>query len=241
MLLSPSNVAFSIMNSPDRLKGMFCLTYLWASCASGFGASTNDLKVSATVLTMGDIPTANQIVSAQLGSTNNFKSDFARTLSPNDVISLTVYQEDDLAVKTIIDKNGMVMLPLLGQVRIGGLTTGQATSQIRQLYDKDYLVNPQVNLIVEHFAERRFAVLGQVQRPGNFDFPQNESVNLLEAIAMSGGYTRLGAPSKVDVRRVENGSPKIYHFDAGQMSKDPTKKPFEILPDDIITIGERTF
>jgi protein involved in polysaccharide export with SLBB domain len=63
----------------------------------------------------------------------------------------------------------------------------------------------------------------------------------MEAIAMSGGYTRLGAPSKVSVRRIENGSPKIYNIDAGEMSKDPTKKPFEILPDDIITVGERAF
>ena len=179
---------------------------------------------------MGDDLGTNQLVLAQLRDTNNFKSDSARTLSPNDGISVTVYQEDDLTTKTIIDKNGMVMLPLLGQVKISGLTVGQATERIQQLYDKDYLVNPQVNLIVEHFAERRFAVLGQVQKPGSFDFPQNESVNLLEAIAIAGGYTRLGAPSKVDVRRVENGSPKIYHFDAGAMAKDPKKKPFEILP-----------
>jgi polysaccharide export outer membrane protein len=157
------------------------------------------------------------------------------------VISVTVYQEDDLATKTIIDKNGMVMLPLLGQVKISGMTIGKATERIQQLYNKDYLVNPRVNLIVEHFAERRFAVLGQVQHPGNFDFPQNESVNLLEAIAIAGGYTRLGAPSKVDLRRVENGTPKIFHLDADQMSKDLNKAPVEILPGDIITVGERTF
>jgi polysaccharide export outer membrane protein len=154
---------------------------------------------------------------------------------------MTVYQEDDLNTKTIIDKNGMVMLPLLGQVKISGLTVLEATTQIQQLYDKDYLVNPRVNLIVEHFAERRFSVLGQVQKPGSFEFPQNESVNLIEAIAIGGGYTRLGNPSKVDVKRIENGSPKVYHLDAGKMAKDPKKKPFEILPDDIINVGERTF
>jgi hypothetical protein len=58
---------------------------------------------------------------------------------------------------------------------------------------------------------------------------------------MSGGYTRLGAPAKVSVRRIENGSPKIYHLNAGVMSEDPNRKPFEILPDDVITVGERTF
>jgi polysaccharide export outer membrane protein len=154
---------------------------------------------------------------------------------------MTVYQEDDLSTKTIIDKNGMVMLPLLGQVKISGMTVGEATTRIRELYDKDFLVNPQINLIVEHFAESHFSVFGQVQHPNNFIFPQNESMNLLEAIAMAGGYTRLGQPSKVDVRRIENGAPKVYHFDAGKMAKDPSKKPFEILPDDIITVGERTF
>jgi polysaccharide biosynthesis/export protein len=220
---------------------MFFLLYLEGSCAIGLCAGTDGQGVSAPASTLEADSVSNQLVLDRLGETNNFKLDSARKLSPNDMISVTVYQEDDLTTKTIIDKTGMVMLPLLGQVKIGGMTTGQATARIQQLYDKDYLVNPQVNLIVEHFAERRFSVLGQVQHPGNFDFPQNESVNLLEAIAMSGGYTRLGAPSKVSVRRVENESPRIYNLDAAEMSKDPMREPFEILPDDIITVGERTF
>jgi polysaccharide export outer membrane protein len=224
------------MISRSRFIGLFFSICLGAGCAG-----TNEQRGSAPASIRGAGPPANQLVPARLGDTNNPQLDSARTLSLNDGIIMTVYQEDDLTTKTIIDKNGMVMLPLLGQVKISGLTVGQATAQIQQLYDKDYLVNPQVNLIVERFAERRFAVLGQVQKPGSYDFPTNESVNLLEAIAMAGGYTRMGAPSKVDVRRVENGSPKIYHFDAGEMARDPKKKPFEILPDDIISVGERNF
>jgi polysaccharide export outer membrane protein len=206
------------MISRNSFIGLMFSICLAASCATGLCAGADNQKGSGPVL-----------------------MDSARVLSPNDLISVTVYQEDDLTTKTIIDKNGMVMLPLLGQVKISGMTVGEAQARIQQLYNKDYLVNPQVNLIVEEFAKRRFAVLGNVQKAGSFDFPQNESVNLLEAIAMAGGYTRLGAPSKVDVKRMENGSPKIYHLDAGEMSKDPNKKAFEILPDDVITVGERTF
>ena len=154
---------------------------------------------------------------------------------------MTVFSEEDLNAKTTIDVNGMVMLPLLGEVKIGGMTLGQATAKIQQLYNQDYLVNPQVNLVVEKFAARHFSVLGQVQRQGSFDFPQNEPVNLLQAIAMAGGYTRLGAPSKVSVRRVENGAPKIYRLNADEMSQDQKKKSFDVLPNDIITVGERTF
>ena len=162
-------------------------------------------------------------------------------LSPNDVIVMTVYQEDELKTETTVDVNGTVMLPLVGEVKVGGMTLPQATAKIQQLYDKDYLVNPQVNLIVGKFSERHFAVLGQVQRPGSFDFPQNEPVSLLQAIAMAGGYTRLGAPSKVSVRRIENGVPKIYHLDADQLAQDLKKKTFQVLPNDVITVGERTF
>jgi polysaccharide export outer membrane protein len=121
------------------------------------------------------------------------------------------------------------------------LTVKDATTKIQQLYDKDYLVNPQVNVIVEQFAARHFSVLGQVQKPGSFDFPQNEGMNLLEAIAMAGGYTRLGAPSKVRVRRQENGTEKTISLNAEEMSKDSKKKNFEVLPDDFIYVDERTF
>ena len=170
------------------------------------------------------------------------RTDAARILGANDVISITVYHEDDLAVKSaIVDKNGMVMVPLLGQVKLSGMTVQDATTEIQQRYKKGYLVNPQVNLVVEKVAENHFAVLGQVQRPGNFEFPQDGKLDLLKAIAMAEGYTRLGAPAKVTVRRIENGVPQSYPLDAEKMAKDPSKAPFPILPGDTIIVGERNF
>jgi protein involved in polysaccharide export with SLBB domain len=200
--------------------------------AGCFGARGQD--AAATAIVSG----TNQFAAAA-GNTNADNSIWV--LSPNDEIGMTVFQEDDLATKTTVDVNGMLMLPLLGEVKVGGMTLAQATARIQQLYDKDYLVNPKVNLIVEKFAERHFAVLGQVQRPGSYNFPQNEPVNLLEAIAMAGSYTRLGKPSNVSVRRIENETPKIYHLDADQLAQDPKKNNFQVLPNDVITVGERTF
>jgi protein involved in polysaccharide export with SLBB domain len=167
--------------------------------------------------------------------------DSAWVLQPNDLISMTVYQEDDLSTKTTVDVDGMVMLPLLGNVKIGGMTLSQARSHIQGLYDKDYIVNPQVSLVVEQFALRQFSVMGEVQHPGSFDFPQNQPLNLLQAIAISGGYTRLSSPSKVSVRRIENGAPKVYRLDANEIANNSSENPFEILPNDIVTVGERTF
>ncbi len=202
--------------------GIGCGGRGFAAPAGGFG--TNPPAASATV------------------SADNTNADNSIwVLSPNDEIIMTVFQEDDLLTKTTVDVDGTVMLPLLGEVKIGGMTLPQATAKIQQLYDKDYLVKPKVNLIVDKFADRHFAVMGQVQRPGSYNFPQNEPVNLLEAIAMAGGYTRLGKPSNVSVRRIENGTPQIYRVDADQLAQDPKKKSFQILPNDVITVGERTF
>lgn len=173
--------------------------------------------------------------------TNAAETAVGRVFSPNDVVSVKVYQEDDLNAKVTVDKNGMIMLPLLGPVKIGGMTIEQATTQIQALYGKDYLVDPHVNLTLEQFAQRRFTVLGEVHAPGSYDFPQGESVNLLEAIATAGGFTRLGESSKVIVQRTENSTSKIFRLNADEMTRNQKTRPFEIKPNDIITVTEKAF
>ena len=172
-------------------------------------------------------------------STNNIMG--SRHLQPNDVLEVMVYQEPDLATKVTLDDRGMVALPLIGPVKLAGLTLEQATAKIRDMYDKDYLVNPKVTIQVDQLAVLRFTVLGQVQKPGSFEFPPNETLNLLEGLAMAGGYTRLAAPSKVTLQRNVNGELKVFHLDADAMARDKTNKPFQLLPDDTVTVEERVF
>lgn len=160
-------------------------------------------------------------------------------LRPTDVVQVSVYQEEDLGAKVRLEKDGTVLLPLVGKVRIGGQTLETAARTIRDLLAKEYLVNPQVTLTVLEYAKRRFTVLGEVQRPGTYEFASDEPLNLLQAIAMAGGYTRLGAPTKVTVRRAVNGENQTYKLNAEAMSKDKKARPFEIMGEDTITIGER--
>ena len=172
-------------------------------------------------------------------SANNIMG--SRHLQPNDVLEVMVYQEPDLTTKVTLDERGMVTLPLIGPVKIAGLSLEQATAKIRELYDKDYLVNPKVTIQVDQMAVLRFTVLGQVQKPGSFEFPPNETLNLLEGLAMAGGYTRLAAPNKVTLQRNVNGELKVFHLDAEAMARDKTNKPFQLLPDDTVTVEERVF
>lgn len=165
----------------------------------------------------------------------------AYVFSPNDVVELKVFQEPELDSKVRVNKDGNVTLPLIGTMRLAGRTVDEATAMIRETLDRRYLVNPQVNLTVVDYAKRRFTVMGEVQKPGSFEIPNEENVNLLQALALAGGYTRIGEPTRVTVVRVENGQRVVLKLNAKAMARDQKSAPFEIKPDDTITVGESVF
>jgi polysaccharide export outer membrane protein len=154
---------------------------------------------------------------------------------------LKVYQEEDLTTQFRISKDGTANLPLIGIVRLGDKSIEEATATIRSLLDKDFLVNPQVTLTVVEYAKRRFTVLGQVQKSGSFEIPNEETVTLLQAIAMAGGYTRLAHTGKITVSRILAGKRQTFVIDGKAAAREADTQPFAILPDDTITVAERVF
>src|SRR5438477_1915384 len=124
-------------------------------------------------------------------------------LAANDQVAVEVFGEEDLRANGRLNGEGNLSLPLLGSVHLGGLSLGQATARLTELYDRDYLVNPKLNVSLVSYAKRRFTILGQVNQPGSFDMPDGspEGVDLLEAIAIAGGYTRIAAPERISVKR----------------------------------------
>ncbi len=166
-------------------------------------------------------------------------------LSSNDAIGVEVFGEDDLKTAARLNGEGNVSLPLIGSVHLGGLTVTQATQRITEMYGKDYLVNPRVNVVLLGYAKRRFTVLGQVNRPGSYEMPETSpgGIDLLEAVAMAGGYTRIAAPERVTVRRHgDNGRDEVLRVNAKRLERGDAKAgAFKVLPGDTITVGESLF
>jgi polysaccharide export outer membrane protein len=160
-------------------------------------------------------------------------------LRAGDVVQVKVYQEEDLTSTSRIGKEGTLVMPLLGSVKVGSNTLAEATVILHDLLEKDYLVNPQVSLNVTEFAKRRFTVLGQVQKPGTYDMPTDESVSLLQAIATAGGYTRIGNPRRITVQRTVDNTNTLLKLDAEAMANNKKQQPFVVLPDDVIIVGEK--
>jgi polysaccharide export outer membrane protein len=161
-------------------------------------------------------------------------------LSTDDQIAVEVFGEDDLRTGARLNTDGAVSLPLLGSVHLAGLTLNQATNRLTELYGRDYLVNPRVTVMLIAYARRRFTVLGQVNRPGSYDMPDDSprGIDLLEAIAIAGGYTHIAAPERVSVKRRN----QIMRVDAKKLARLSGREgSFLIEPGDTITIGESIF
>jgi polysaccharide export outer membrane protein len=163
-------------------------------------------------------------------------------LSANDGIGVEVFGEEDLKTMARLNSEGNASLPLLGTVHLAGLTLTQATARVTELYARDYLVNPKVNVTLLGYARRRFSVIGQVNHPGSFEMPETSpgGIDLMEAIAMAGGYTRIAAPERVSVRRHSANGDQILRINAKRVERGQSAN-FRIQDGDSITVGESIF
>ncbi len=156
-----------------------------------------------------------------------------QTLAPGDTLQLAVYQEDDLNLpRAVIAKDGTISHPLLAAIAVGGLTLEQAQTLIHEILQKDYLVNPRVSLTVLAYAKYRITILKEVVRPDTYEVSRNDTLTLMQAIALAGGPTRLGNMSKVTVQRVVGGEKKELKLDA----ETKEGKAFVIQADDVVEV-----
>ena len=162
-------------------------------------------------------------------------------LQPNDLVSVTVFQEDDLATKARVGNDGTISVPLIGSVKIGGKSVDDAAAIIRARLAKGYLVNPQVNVGVVEFAKRLVTVLGQVQKGGTFEFPNQGPLDLLQAIGLAGGYSKTANPAKIILKRRVNGKDVVMQLNGKELAGKKDAQPFEVLPGDTITVAESIF
>ncbi len=188
--------------------------------------------------TSADSQASSSPATTTIVSTISAPSDYQ--LSTDDQIAVEVFGEDDLRTAARLNADGAVSLPLLGSVQLASLTLNQAARKLTELYGRDYLVNPKVNVMLIAYAKRRFTVLGQVNRPGSYDMPDGSpsGIDLLEAIAIAGGYTRIAAPERISVKR----SNQVMRVDAKRLARRGGKEGnFLVEPGDTITVGESLF
>jgi protein involved in polysaccharide export with SLBB domain len=148
-------------------------------------------------------------------------------LGPNDRTRIIVYGQPTLTGEFVLDGNGVLAFPLIGNVDARGMTPSELQRTIAAKLDKDWVHNPSVS--VEVSSRRPFYVVGEVQKPGSYPYVTDMSV--LNAIATAGGQTYRANMGNFYIKRKQDG--RVVRVLATQES--------QLQPGDTVVVRERFF
>jgi polysaccharide export outer membrane protein len=114
-------------------------------------------------------------------------------LGVGDAVRITVHQQPDLTTEARISERGTIVMPLVGEVKLAGLSQADAARAVAEGFKKgEFLKNPQVTVAVTTVRSKQVSVLGAVARPGRYPL-DDTSLNLADVIAAAGGISTTGA------------------------------------------------
>ncbi|MGQ0749532.1 MAG: polysaccharide export protein EpsE [Betaproteobacteria bacterium] len=157
-------------------------------------------------------------------------------LGTGDGVRVTVFQYPDLTTETRISQRGTITFPLVGEVKVEGLTPAAAGAEIaRQLKRGKFLLNPQVHVATTEVRSRQVSVLGQVNKPGRYALDET-SAKLTDILALAGGVNPLGADT-VSVVLNRNGKAQKMEIDVAEMVRSgDLSKNIDLRPGDTIYV-----
>jgi polysaccharide export outer membrane protein len=124
----------------------------------------------------------------------------AGELGVGDAVRVTVFQQPDLTTETRISDRGTIAMPLIGEVKVAGMSTAQAGGAIaKELKEGKFLKNPQVSVALTTLRSKQVSLLGQVARPGRYALDDTSS-RLADVIAAAGGLGPEGSPTVTVIR-----------------------------------------
>jgi polysaccharide biosynthesis/export protein len=126
-------------------------------------------------------------------------------LGAGDQIDVVVFGQPDLTTASAIRPDGMIALPLVGDVRAGGKTAPQLEAELTRLYRK-YLKAPAISVAIKQFSMNHIYVMGEVAKPGRYDLTDNMTV--LDALTLAGGSTNMANLDGTQISRSDGGKSK---------------------------------
>ena len=149
-------------------------------------------------------------------------------LATGDVISISVFGEDDLKKEKIrLTDAGTISYPVLGEIQVRGKTIGELEKQLTDGLRGSYLVNPRVAVTIDEY--RPYFINGQVANNGSF--PYQPGLTVRKAVSVAGGFKERASMSKIFIVR------------DGDATNTPVQADLNtpVHPGDIVTVGESFF
>lgn len=145
-------------------------------------------------------------------------------LGPGDVINLQVYGQPDFSTTTYVGDDGTVAVPLAGPVQVAGLSPAAASQKVADaLRNGEFLVNPQVTILLSQNHSQQVSVLGDVRNPSRF--PIEARTNVFDLLALAGGITDAGGDTVYIMRPQGNGQVQRISVDLKGLSDNTSDLP----------------
>jgi len=190
----------------------------------------NDESLTQNTSFVNDFPAFSIDQIAQNASNDVFKI--------GDVADINVYNVESLTNTYVVDRAGEISFPLIGTVRVAGLSTTKLQETLTQRYGSRYLESPSINVKLETQTLGRIVVDGAVRKPGAFEV--NEIIRLSEAIALAEGLNEENTNgSKVYIVRGVNGQRQVKEVDLRAIRQLGADDP-QLIPEDVIFVQDST-
>jgi polysaccharide export outer membrane protein len=128
-------------------------------------------------------------------------------LGPEDVLTVTVWRNQDLSREVVVRPDGMISMPLIGDVPAAGVSTDVLAKRIAERL-VEYMGNPTVSVQVKEVKSYYIYVVGEVTKPGKY--PLQSYATVLQGISLANGFTPFASKNKMHVvRMVRNGTGRM--------------------------------
>lgn len=162
----------------------------------------------------------------------------AQTLGPGDVVEIKVYREPDLTGIYRVSETGAVDFPLIGEITLLAQRPKDVEESIRARLADGFIVDPKVSVFLKERNSKKVHVLGQVNKPGSFNYEPGMTV--IQAVTNAGGFTKLASRNNVQLTRVISGKEERFQVAVGDIGQG-TARNIQLQPGDIIFVPEAIF
>lgn len=209
--------------------GLVALIFLAVSLLSGCGgrSSQNLLAAQAQALAQRTAPDPNQnlpnqlVVQAAQSAPVNYKD---YRVGPEDQLAIAIYGQEKLNREMRVNGQGEITMPMVGVVKVAGMTTQEIEKHLMELYDARFLVNPQITVEVKEFRHQRVAVTGAVAKPGSYELIGPRT--LLEVLSLAGGFSNVPGGTTGQAGDVVNVIRQQNAPDSAKTVRTASVKPF---------------
>lgn len=165
-----------------------------------------------------------------------------------DQVELNVFDEADLSTSQRVDGKGQLRVPLLGNVKISGMTIRDAEEMLEKRFvEGEFLKEPMVTVKIVEYATREVSVLGAVRSPGVIAFPfEVNSMDIVDVISKTGGLAGIARGEAVRVTRLSDTGDEtnfivnVESLITGKGRRSDSER-FLIYPGDVIYVPDRLF